>query len=163
MGSTPASQVGIQLLPLTPLSPIRAALHFAGRQMGSRLRLNRLGLGTTTLCLFNWSWGDRFYIIGCYIPPGDLTALAHVRKVWESCPRRCKPILLGDLNINLEYPWDERDETIAEQCVAMNLVEMTSHFIQPPVRELAQGRWTWQMRRGYCWVSSHPDYFLARR
>jgi hypothetical protein len=43
-----------------------------------------------------------------------------------ACPKSCLPIMLGDLNANLAAPHDERDETIAEQVDAMNLVDMSS-------------------------------------
>ncbi len=38
--------------------------------------------------------------------------------------------MLGDLNINLAAPRDERDETIAELVDTMTLVDMSSHFRQ---------------------------------
>jgi hypothetical protein len=38
--------------------------------------------------------------------------------------------LLGDLNVNLAAPRDERDKTIARQVDAMVLVDMSSHFCQ---------------------------------
>ena len=60
--------------------------------------------------------GAKFYVVGCYIPPSDLVALDHVRDAWRQCPKGFTPLLLGDLNINLESPRDERDEVIAEQC-----------------------------------------------
>ena len=43
----------------------------------------------------------RWYIVGCHIPPNDLTTLTHVKQAWQACPRGCLPILLGDLNVNL--------------------------------------------------------------
>ncbi len=46
----------------------------------------------------------RWYIIGCYIPPTDLTTLTHVDEAWRACPKGCLPMLLGDLNVNLAAP-----------------------------------------------------------
>eukprot|EP00957_Ditylum_brightwellii_P141063 10746548-Ditylum_brightwellii.AAC.1 len=64
---------------------------------------------------------DRYFVMGCYIPPDYLDALEHVKRVWEEQLKGCKPLLLGDLNINLEYPRDERDGIIAKQCNSMDL------------------------------------------
>ncbi len=72
----------------------------------------------------------RYYIVGCYILPNNLTTLTHVEQAWMACPKGCLPIVLGDLNINLTAPRDEQDETIAKQVDTMNLVDMSSHFHQ---------------------------------
>jgi hypothetical protein len=71
----------------------------------------------------------RWYIIGCYIPPNDLTTLTHVDEAWWACPNGCLSILLGDLNINLDAPRNERDDTITEQVDAMSLVECLVIFV----------------------------------
>ena len=107
------------------------------------------------------SGATRWYIVGCYIPPNDLTTLTHVEQAWQACPRGCLPILLGDLNVNLAAPRDERDETIAEQVDAMALSDMSAHFRQRSGKR-SSGRWTWRMRRGRRWISSQCDYVLAR-
>jgi hypothetical protein len=103
----------------------------------------------------------RWYIMGCYIPPNDLTTITHVEQAWQACPRGCLPILLGNLNINLAAPHDECDKTIAKQVDAMVLVDMSVHFCQC-CRRNSGGRWTWRMRRGRRWVSSQCDYVLGR-
>ncbi len=103
----------------------------------------------------------RWYIVGCYIPPNDLTTLTHVKQAWQACPWGCLPILLGNLNVNLAAPHDKRGETIAEQVDAMALTDMSAHFRQRSGKQ-SNGRWTWRMRRGRCWISSQCDYVLAR-
>ena len=103
----------------------------------------------------------RYYVIGGYIPPSDMSPLSEVKEAWKHCPKGAQPIWLGDLNADIEYPKSERDVAIAEQAAAMDLVDQTRCFKQRR-RRLVRGRWTWrQMRRG-SWYSSHPDYFLAR-
>ncbi len=103
----------------------------------------------------------RWYIVGCYIPPTDLTTLMHVDEAWRACPKGCHPILLGDLNVNLDAPCNERDDTIADQVDAVALTDMSNHFCQQRGRR-SRGRWTWRMRRGRRWVSSQCDYVLGR-
>ena len=91
--------------------------------------------------------GLRFYVVGCYIPPSSTDELRHIRDAYRGCPEGFKPILLGDLNINLESPRDERDEEIAEQMDWMDLECMSEHF-QQKRRRRTRGRWTWRMHRG---------------
>ncbi len=38
----------------------------------------------------------RWYMVGCYILPTNLTTLTHVDKAWQACLIGCHPILLGD-------------------------------------------------------------------
>ena len=44
---------------------------------------------------------DRYFVVGCYIPPGDLEGVHDVRATWEDIPNGCKPLPIGDLNTNL--------------------------------------------------------------
>ena len=73
---------------------------------------------------------DHYYVLGVYIPPSDLTILVYAKNAWHWCPRECRPLLINDLNINLEFPPNERDKEIAEQMDAMDLVCMTQQFRQ---------------------------------
>ncbi len=83
----------------------------------------------------------RWYIVGCYIPPTNLTTLTHVNEAWRACPKGCHPILLGDLNVNLAALRNERDDTIPNQVDAMALTDMSNHFCQRHGRR-SWGRWT---------------------
>jgi hypothetical protein len=103
--------------------------------------------GPNMLSFLLISGAIRYYIVGCYIPPNDLTTLTHIKQAWMACPKDCLPIVLGDLNVNLAAPRDERDETIAKQVDTMNLVNMSSRFCQHWGNN-SNGRWTWQMREG---------------
>ncbi len=85
------------------------------------------------------SGATRWYILGCYIPPTNLTTLMHINESWWACPKVCLPILLGDLNVNLAAPRNERDDTIANQVDAMALIDMSNHFCQWCERR-SQGR-----------------------
>ncbi len=107
------------------------------------------------------SGATRWYIMGCYIPPTNLTTSTHVDEAWQACPKGCHLILLGDLNVNLAAPRNKRNDTIANQVDAMALTDKSNHFRQRRGRR-SQGRWTWRMRRGRGWVSSQCDYVLGR-
>jgi hypothetical protein len=103
----------------------------------------------------------QFYVVGCYIPPSDLTTLRCIKKAWFECPRGAHPILVGNLNINLHAPRTEHKETIAEQVEIMGLVDMSRHFCHRLGKRL-RGRWTWWMRRRGRWISFQCNYFLGR-
>eukprot|EP00957_Ditylum_brightwellii_P145561 11083161-Ditylum_brightwellii.AAC.1 len=105
---------------------------------------------------------DQYFVMGCYIPPDDLAALEHVKKVWEEWLKGCKPLLLGDLNIDLEYPRDKRDGIIAKQCNSMDLHCMSRQFHGHHRNIHMRGQWSWRQKRMGRWISSKPDYFLAQ-
>ena len=96
---------------------------------------------------------------GVLYPPERPGGIGCVDKAWRECPEGAHPILVGDLNVKLRAPRTEREETIAEQVDAMDLVDMSRHFRQRSGNRL-RGRWTWRMRREGRWISSHCDYFL---
>ncbi len=74
---------------------------------------------------------ERYYAVGCYIPPNNLTTLTHVEGSWNDCPKGHIPILLGDLNINLVSPRNEQDEMITEQVQdVMGLIDVSRQFKQ---------------------------------
>ena len=56
----------------------------------------------------------RYYIVGCYLPPDDLETLEYVKKAWEQRPTDATPLLMGDINVDLDNPESERDDIITE-------------------------------------------------
>jgi hypothetical protein len=105
---------------------------------------------------------QRFYVVGCYMPPNDLRTLPQVEQALNECPKGHAPLLIGDLNVNLCAPRDERDERIDEVVEDVcGLTDLSKHFRQR-FRGHTRGRWTWRMRRGSRWVTSQCDYFLDR-
>ncbi len=104
----------------------------------------------------------HFFVVGCYIPPSDLETLTDVDKAWRVCPAGVHPILVGNLNFNFCAPRTEREETIAKQVDAMDLVDMSRHFCQRSGKQL-RGRWTWGMRRVGRWISLQCNYFYGRK
>ena len=118
--------------------------------------------GQNVISLHLMTGSDRYYVVGAYIAPSCSTTILEVEAAWQQCPKDCIPVLVGDLNTDLESPSDdERGMAIAEQVDAMDLRCMTRQFGQRQQRRV-QGRWTWRQRRLGRWVSSQPDYFLCR-
>ena len=105
----------------------------------------------------------RYYCIGAYCPPSDVdnNTVCDIQRAWERCPKGYLPLLMGDLNANIERPLSERDVAVAEQAAAMDVVDMSRQFRQRR-RQWVRGRWTWRRKRRTRWISSHPDYILAR-
>jgi hypothetical protein len=105
---------------------------------------------------------QRFYIVGCYIPPNNLCTLPQVKQALNKCLKGHTPLLIGDLSINLCAPRDKRDERIAEVVEDIcGLTNLSKHFRQQSHSHM-QGRWTWRMKRGRRWVTSQCDYFLGQ-
>jgi hypothetical protein len=73
----------------------------------------------------------QFFAVGCYIPPNDLSTLTTIEQAWNKCPRGHILLLLGNMNINLHSPRDERDEQIAEVVEdVMGPTNLSRHFRQ---------------------------------
>jgi hypothetical protein len=113
---------------------------------------------------FQVTTGDeRYYVIRIYIPPNCSNGVDDLRRAREACPQGCKPIVLGDLNINLGYPRDEREEIIVDLLDEINLIDSSRRFVlRTPRRNSTRARWTWcQKRRGWQHYTQ-PDYIMAR-
>jgi hypothetical protein len=67
----------------------------------------------------------QFFVIGAYIPPADTTGVDALRAAWATCPSSCKPLLLGDLNIDFGSPRTSREEAIVDLLDEINLVNMS--------------------------------------
>jgi hypothetical protein len=74
--------------------------------------------------------GVHFFVMGAYIPPADTTGVDNLRNAWAKCSANCKPLLLGDLNINFGSPRSKREEIIADLLNKMNLADMSCKFLQ---------------------------------
>ncbi len=59
--------------------------------------------------------------MGAYIPPADTTGVDDIHDAWDKCPANCKPLLIGDLNINFGSPRFEREEIIVDSIEEINL------------------------------------------
>ena len=84
---------------------------------------------TPNLLMFQLVTGEeRYYVMGMYIPPADTTGVEDLRVAWDACPKKCKPLLMGDLNINLRDPRSEREEIIADFLNDVNVVNVSQKF-----------------------------------
>jgi hypothetical protein len=98
-----------------------------------------------------------------YIPPADMRGVDDLHAAWAKCPANCKPLLLGDLNIDFKAPQTKQEEIIADLLDEMNFVDRSRKFIQQRDRRQGRGaQWTWWQWRGGHWHQSQPDYCMAR-
>jgi hypothetical protein len=104
----------------------------------------------------------RYYIVGCYIAPTDTETAEHVQVALRDCPHGCIPVLLGDLNVCLRTPVDPRADAIADMTDEAGFTDLSRHFTQRLRRRRNGKRWSWRQRRLGRWISSQPDYILAR-
>ena len=63
---------------------------------------------------FQLSTGDRrWYIVGCYLAPGDTLTIESVVNVLKERPRGAELLVAGEFNVNLaETEGDQRGEDI---------------------------------------------------
>ena len=52
----------------------------------------------------------RWYIVGCYLAPGDTLAIERVVKALRERPKGAELLMAGDLNINFAAPEGHRGE-----------------------------------------------------
>jgi hypothetical protein len=91
-----------------------------------------------------------------------MTGVDDLRAAWAYRPTTCKPLLLGDLNINFWSPQTSQKETILDLLDKINLVDMSQKYVQRwGCRQGKGARWTWRQRRGVHWHQSQPDYCMA--
>jgi hypothetical protein len=71
---------------------------------------------------------ERFYVMGIYIPPNDTMGVDALHAALASCLANCVPLVLGNLNINFEHPWDVWEEQIAKLLDEIDLLDTTQKF-----------------------------------
>ena len=60
----------------------------------------------------------------------------------------CKPIVMGDLNINFGFPRNEWEEIIVDLLDEINLIDTSRWFpLRTPQRATIRARWTWSQKR----------------
>ena len=89
--------------------------------------------------------GQSYYVVGAYLPPGDLEALEHVRDALDRNPSGATPILLGDLNANLGTPLTERDKAITD-VIDGNALEDAKGYFRVRRRGRLRGGRSWRRR-----------------
>jgi hypothetical protein len=103
---------------------------------------------------------EQFYVTEIYIPLDCDTGVDNLLRAWEACPQGCKPIILGDLNINFGFPRDKREEVIANLLDKINPID-TSRRYRFPQQASTRARWTWSQKHQGTRHYTQPDYIMA--
>jgi len=113
---------------------------------------------------FQLTTGDkRFYVIGIYVPPDCSKGVDDLRGAWDACPQGCKPIVLGDFNINFGFSRDEWEEIIVDLLDEINLIDLSRRFrLRTPRRASTRARLTWSQKHRGMRYYTQPDYIMAR-
>ena len=88
----------------------------------------------------------RWFIVGCYLPPSDREGVTQ-RMVLEAVKDRPKgtcPIVIGDLNANLDFPRDRQEEILSSAMAGMNLTCASKGYRIRKKRRRTHGKWTFQ-------------------
>ena len=85
-----------------------------------------------------------YFAVGCYIPPSDKMGETYgkIASAFECQPKRTLPLILGDLNVDLEHPRNIQETRVVELVNNLQLRCLSRHFKQRR-RKHIKGRWTW--------------------
>ena len=91
-------------------------------------------------------------------------------EIWaalEACPKGCISIVMGDLNANVGFPRDKREEIIVDLLDEFNFTESSRRFkLQAPRRFGLHIWFTWNRKwgrgRAGMRIYSTPDYFMVQ-
>jgi hypothetical protein len=105
------------------------------------------GLNTLTFQLTTED--EQIYVVGTYIPPNCTRGVEDIRRAAEACPAGCKLLVMWDLNINVRFPRDEREEVIVNLLEELCLVDLLHGYrLRTPRRTATRARWTWSQKQG---------------
>jgi hypothetical protein len=81
----------------------------------------------------------------------------------EACPAGCKLLVMEDLNINVRFHHDKREEVIINLLDELCLVDLSRGYrLQTPQKTATRARWRWSQKRGMTQHYLQPDYILAQ-
>jgi hypothetical protein len=97
--------------------------------------------GLNTL-IFQLMMGDeQICIMGTYIPPNCTRGMEDFWQAAEACPVGCKLLVMGDLNVNVGFPHDKREEVIVNLLNKLCLVDLSHGYrLRTPRRTATRAR-----------------------
>jgi hypothetical protein len=155
---------GYRVISSKAMSPQQGGVALLWEEGHQDFKVEAVTIASPNLLTFQLVTGEeRYFVMGSYIPPADTTGVDDLRVAWAARPTNCKPLLLGDLNINFRTLQTEREEIIADFLDKINVVDTLRKYIQCKGHRQGQGaRWTWRQRRGGRWYQSQPNFIMAR-
>ena len=113
---------------------------------------------------------ERFFVVWCYFASSDKEGKAQklVEKALRERPEGTMPLVIGDINANLDAPRSPGEEELAQMLGDHGLGCASCHF-RVRRRWHVRGRWIWRREKGEAtrlgnrrWIRSRPDHFLVR-
>jgi exonuclease III len=95
-------------------------------------------------------------VIGAYLPPTHLDDIPHLIAALQRFPQ--PPIVMGDLNVNLDNLLSPRNQQVAALLATYGLEDLLHHFQQ---RKPYRARNTWHQSRQGVLYHSRCDYILG--
>jgi hypothetical protein len=121
---------GYHVIVLRATSPQQGGIALLWTEEHQHFKVKTVNIVSPNMLMFLLIIGGvQFFVMGAYIPPADTTGVDDLRNAWAKCPANCKPLLLGDLNINFGS-CSKREEIIADLLNKMNLANMSHKFLQ---------------------------------
>ena len=119
-----------------------------------------VNFGPNMVILLQTLGARRRYVVGAYMPPNKDPGVHCVEKATKSALKGVEVILLGDLNLRLREPRNEREEDLATALANPGLVNRTDHL--PPRRQYrGEECWAWIMRQKGPQVTGQGEYVLS--
>jgi hypothetical protein len=126
----PRCTLGFKVISLKATSHSQGGDALLWNEGHASFKVEAANIVTPNLLTFQLITGYKlFYVMGIFIPPNNTTGVDALRAAWASCSAGCIPLVLGDLNVNFEHPWDAREEQITNLLDKINLVDDSQKFI----------------------------------
>jgi hypothetical protein len=113
------------------MSPQQGGVTLLSEEGHKDFEVKEVTIVSPNLLTFQLVTGEEgYFMMGVYIPPADTTGVDHLRVAWAARPINCKPLLLGDFNIDFRTSRTEREEIIADFLNKINVFNMSCKYIQ---------------------------------
>jgi hypothetical protein len=101
----PKLVLGYWVILLKVASPQQGGVALLWRAEHWDFEVKAVNIASPNILMFQLVTGeDQFFVLGAYTPPADTTGVDDLCDAWAQCPATCKPLLLGDLNIDFRAP-----------------------------------------------------------
>ena len=86
---------------------------------------------------------ERWFVVGCYLPPSDKGGEAQrlAMAALEGAPVGSIPLIIGDLNSDLDFPQDRQEEVLSAT-VRERGMRCASRCFWPRRTRRTRGQWT---------------------
>jgi hypothetical protein len=140
----PKTAAGYTIMSLKATSCSQGGVALAWREDNLKFEVELVLFHGPNMLTFQLTTGDeQIYVVGTYIPPNCTRGVEDICRAVEACPAGSKLLVMGDLNINVRFPRDEREEVIVDLLDKLGLVDLShGYWLRTPLRTATRARWT---------------------